>query len=318
MCGSAPSAPQLPQYPNLTPEQQTNLGQQAGASQQMGGAISGVSGQLGQNQNILQMISGLFNSDGTINQGALTSLQQQATQSNQTAGQQGQSALSSLGGLYGQGGSIANTEAAYNSALQGNAPANQQLQFQQQQNFNMMKEQAAQQGITINGDNWQNAVSNSTAGQKLLQNYQQNSNMQNQQYQLGYLGQLGTNLGQLSGVGAQTAATGTSLSQYSQQNPLSMVQSSITNGQGALTPYLTAYQNQLSSAYNPLYQQQIGPYQQQMAQAQANYQGAMGQYNAGQSQLYGGIGLGLQALGSGAGMYNANQNKQGMMALAGA
>lgn len=304
MCGSAPSAPQLPQYPGQTPAEQTNLNQQAGVSSQMGNTVQGVAGQLGQNQNILQMISGLFNSDGTINQNALTSLQQQAAQSNQTAGQQGQSALSSLSGLYGQGGSIQNTETAYNSALQGNAPANQQLQFQQQQNFNKMKEQAAQQGITISGDNWSNAVSSSTAGQKLIQNYQQNSNMQNQQYQLGYLGQLGTNLGQLSGVGAQTAQVGTGLSQYSQQNPLSMVQSSITNGQGALTPYLSAYQNQLSQAYQPLYMQQIGPYQQQMAQAQANYQGAMGQYNAGQSQLWGGIGLGTQLLGTGAGLAN--------------
>ena len=41
-----------------------------------------------------------------------------------------------------------------------------------------------------------------------------------------------------------------------------------------------------------------------MAQAQANYQGAMGQYNSGQSQLWGGIGAGLQLAGTAAGLAN--------------
>lgn len=305
MCGSAPSAPQLPAYPDLTQPQQQNLSQQGGISGQFGNLVSGVSGQLGNNQNILQMISGLFNSDGTVNQNALTNFQQTANQGFQGASTAGMNALNSAGSTLMPGGALSLTQNAYENALQGNAPANQALQFQQQQNFNQMKEQAAQQGITINGDNWQNAVSNSTAGQKLLQNYQQNSNMQNQQYQLGYLGQLGTNMEQLSSSAATNANTGLSLNSYGLQQPLSLVQNSITNGQGALTPYLSQYQNQLSSAYQPLYMQQIGPYQQQMAQAQANYQGAMGQYNAGQSQLYGGIGLGLQAAGTAAGAYSA-------------
>lgn len=289
MCGSAPSAPQLPQYPNLTGAEQTNLGQQAGAAAQTGSVIQGLSGQLGNNQNILQMISGLFNSDGSINQNALTQLQQQAGQSSQTAGTQGQAALSGLGGTQQ---SLASTNQAYQNALQGNVPQNQQLQFQQNQSFQQMQEQAAQQGIQINGTNFSDAVSSSSAGQKLIQNFQQNANIQNQNYALGYTQQLAGNASQLAGAQGTQANTGMGLSSYGTQTPLSYLQGSITNGQGALAPFLSNYQNQLSSAYSPLYQQQIGPYQQQMAQAQANYQGAMGQYNANEGQ----IGMGFQLL----------------------
>lgn len=305
MCGSAPSAPQLPSYPDLTGAQQTNLGQQAGAAQQGGQVLNTVSGQLGNNQNILQMISGLFKSDGTIDQNALAQLQQQATNSSQQAGTAGQSALSSAAGQYGNNGALAQTQNAYTNALQNGAPANQQIQFQQNQNFQQMKEQAAQQGIQINGDSWANATSSSTAGQKLLQNMQQNNNIQNQNYDLGYVGQLAGNMGQLGNTASQTATAGQGLSSYATQTPLNYLQSSITNGQSALFPMLSAYQNQLSSAYQPLYMQQIGPMQQANAQAQANYGGAMGQYNAGQQQLYGGIGLGLQAIGTGAKAYSA-------------
>ena len=297
MCGSPPDAPQLPQYPNLTSAEQTNLGQQASAANQAGSVIQGLSGQLGNNQNILQQISGLFNSDGTVNQNALKQLQQSAAQSTQAAGQQGQAALS---GLTGTNNALGETESAYTNALTNGAPVNQQLQFTQNQNFQALKEQAAQQGIQINGDNWANASSNSTAGQKLLQNTQQNNNIQNQQYQFGYINQLAGNAGQLANTASTQANTGTSLGQYAQQTPLNYAQSSVTNGQSALFPFLTNYQNQLMSGYQPLYQQQLGPYQQQMAQQQANYQAGLQQYNAGQSQMMGWANLGLSALGTGA------------------
>lgn len=294
MCGSAPSAPQLPAYPSLTPAQQTNLGQQAGISQQFGNVVQGATSQLGANQNILQQIAGLFNADGTINQNAVTQLQQMTQGQTSAAGAAGTQALSGLGGT---NNALAQTQQAYTSALEGKGPANQQLQYQQQQNFMAMQEQAAQQGIKITGTDWSNAVSDSTAGQKLIQNFQQNANIQNQQYQLGYLGQLGTNMGQLAGVGAQQAATGTGLAQYAQGTPLGYLGQSISGGLSALAPLLSSYQGQLSSAYEPLYMQQIGPYEQQLAQAQANYQGSMGQYNASQNQLMGWGQLGGQLLG---------------------
>lgn len=284
MCGSAPSAPALPAYPDLTPQEQANLGQQSGISSQYGNIVQGASQQLGQNQNILQQISGLFNKDGSLNQSALAQLQQQSGASTQAAGVAGQSALN---GLSGTQTSLNATNTAYQNALQNGAPANQQIAFQQNQNFQAMKQQAAQQGIQINGDNWANATSSSTAGLKLLQNAQQNNNIQNQNYNLGYLSQAAGNMGQLSSAQNQQASTGTSLGSYATQTPLNYLQSSITNGQSALSPLLQAYQSQLTGAYQPLYMQQIGPYQQQMAQAQANYQGALNQYNGSQAQIQG-------------------------------
>jgi len=315
MCGSAPSAPVLPQYPDLTPQEQTNLGQQATAAGMGSNMLSTVSGQLGNNQQILQMISGLFNSDGTVNQNALAQLQQSAKQATTAAGTQGQAAL---GGVGGATSALGATAQAYQNALQGNVPQNQQLAFTQNQNFQAMKEQAAQQGIQINGDSWASATSNSTAGQRLIQNMQQNNNIQNQQYALGYTQQLAGNMGQIAGAGATQAGTGMGLSQYSQQTPLGYVGQSITGGQSALSPLLSNYQQQLSSAYQPLYMQQIGPYQQQMAQAQANYQAAMNQYNAGQNQMMGWANLGMQGLGIGASLYNSSQMAGALGKLGGA
>jgi len=304
MCGKAPSAPQLPQYPNLTPEQQGILGQWQGATNQMGGVVGGVSGQLGQNQNVLQMISGLFNPDGSINQNAVTQLQQMTQGQTSAAGAAGTAALQGLGGTTT---SLGATNTAYQNALQGKVPQNQQLAYQQNQAFLQMQEQAAQQGIKITGTDFSNAVSDSSAGQKLIQNFQQNANIQNQNYALGYTQQLAGNMGQLAGAGNTQATTGMGLANYAQQTPLGYLGQSISQGQGALMPYLQSYQTGLSNLYQPYYMQQIGPYQQQMAQAQANYQAAMNQYNAGQNQMMGWANLGMQGLGMGLSAYGGSQ-----------
>ena len=148
MCGSAPSAPQLPQYPGMTAGETNITNQQTNALNTQGNMINTVSGQLSNNQNILQMISGLFNQDGTINQNALTQLQQQSQASTQTAGQAGQAQLAGMAGTQGAENA---TASAYTNALNNGAPANQQIAYQQNQNFLQMQQQAAQQGITING-----------------------------------------------------------------------------------------------------------------------------------------------------------------------
>lgn len=302
MCGSAPSAPTLPQYPNLTPEQQSILGQWQSSINQQGAINQGVAGQLQGNQAVLQQLSGLINPDGSINQNALATLQQQSQQSLQSQGQAGNAALAYLNNLYGTGGAVQAQTQAYQDALAGNVPANKQMEFQQTQSWNQLKEQAAQRGIQIQGDNWNSATSNSTAGQKLIQNFAQNAGIQNQNYQLGFLNTAGQNLAALSGVGAQTASTGMGLSQNPMATQTGLLGQSISQGMGALTPYLQNYQTGLSNIYQPYYMQQIGPYQQQMAQAQANYQAQLQQYQANQGML-GGIGslagMGIGALAGG-------------------
>lgn len=279
MCKSAPSAPALPQYPDLTDAEKTNLGQQAGAAQDFGNVISSTSGQLGQNTDILQTISGLFNPDGSINQDALTQLQTTAKAGNTASSNTGIAAMNAAGSTLMPGGSFSQTDDAYKTALAGGAPANKQIGFQQKQNFQQMQQQAAAQGIKITGDSFANAVSNSTAGQKLIQNFQQNANIQNQNYDLGYLSQLTGNMGQIANSAATNANTGTAAMSAGVGNPLNLVSNSISQGQSALAPLLSSYQQSLVSGYQPLYMQQIGPYQQQMAQAQANYQAQMNQAN---------------------------------------
>jgi len=316
MCGSPPDAPQLPAFPNLTPDEQKILGQWGSSLNQQGNILSTAGNQLSQNQNILQQISGLFNSDGTLNQSKLAELSSTQQQAQQGQAQAGQSALSYLNNIYGNNGLAQTATTAYQNALNGNVPANQQMEFTQNQNFQALKEQAAQQGIQINGDSWKNATSSSTAGQKLLQNYQQNANIQNNNYQLGYLQQAGANLQGIAGAGQTTAGTAQSLYGNALSQPLGYLQSSITNGMSALTPYLTQYQQGLSSLYQPYYMQQQNTYNAQVAQQMAQYQGNLNSYSAGQNQMMGWANLGMQGLGLGANAYAANQNKQGMMALA--
>lgn len=295
---SMPGAPQLPQFPQFSQQEQNilnNLNQSVG---QQNTVTQGVGTQLGQNQQILQLVSGLFNPDGSINQNAIANLQQYVQGTNQQAGAAGSTALSALSG---NNQALAATQSQYINALNGNVPANQQLQYTTQQNFNQMKEQAAQQGIQINGDNWNAATSNSTAGQKLLQDFQQNANIQNQNYQLGYLGQLSGNMGQIAGAGATQANTGLGLSGYAQQNPLNYLNQSISGGMGALTPYLTSYQSSLGNQFTPYWNQTMGIYGQQTAQQQADYQAALQKVQANQSFLNGIGSIAGTAIGYGMG-----------------
>lgn len=299
MCNSAPSAPQLPSFPGLTSDE-SNILQQMGMSlSQFSQLISGTGSQLSGNQQVLQQMSGLLNPDGSVNQTALQSLQQRTQQSLSTQSTAAQGALGYLGNLYSPGGVAQAQTTAYQNALNGNIPANQQLQFTTGQNFQAMKEQAAQQGIIINGDDWNSATSSSTAGQKLLQNFQQNYNIQNQNYQLGYLNTAGANMSALSSTAANTANTGLSLANNANNAQLGYLGQSITSGQSALAPLLTSFQGGLSQEYTPYEAQQLGPYQQAMAQAQATYQAGLQGYQGSQSNMFGLGSLGTQALGMG-------------------
>lgn len=299
MCGSPPSAPQLPQYPNLTSQEQQLLTQQGLSVNQLQQLIQGVGGQLSANRGILQQVSGLYDQNGNINPTAAAQLQQQTQNALQAQGSAGTSAVNYINSLYGQGGVAQAQAQAYQQALTQGAPANQQIAFQQKQSFQAMQEQAAQQGIQINGTDWNSATSDSTAGQRLIQNFQQNANIQNQNYQLGYLGQAAQNISSLGFGTSMTGNMGGNLLGTATQTPLQYVGQSISGGPSALAPYLTQYQNSLQSLYQPYYMQQIGPYQQQMAQQQANYQAGLTQYNAGQNQMMGWGSLAAQ-LGSSA------------------
>jgi hypothetical protein len=287
MCGSPPSAPQLPSYPGLTPDETNILSQQGLSLQQFNAIINGGQSQLTQNQNILQGISGLYNPDGSINQTALSSLQQRTSQAMTTQSGAGQSMLNSVASMYGAGGVGTQMGQVFSNALQGNVPTNQALQYQNTQNFAAMKEQAAQQGIIINGDDWNSATSDSTAGQKLIQNFSQNASIAQNNYSLGFLQTAGQNMQALTGTASTLANTGSAMTQGAANYPLGLVSNAISQGPMALSPLLSQYQTGLQNYYQPYYMQQVGPYQQQMAQQQMNYTAGLNQYNASQNQMMG-------------------------------
>lgn len=177
----------------------------------------------------------------------------------------------------------------YQNALQGKIAPNQMMAQQKQEAWAQMVQQAAQQGIKINGSNPQSAVSQSTAGNQQIADFNKSWAAQEQNYNLGQ---------QQIGLQAQGQALGQQNQQY--QNTL--------GGYNALSGMNTQMQQ-------PYQQQTLGQYQQQTNQVMSNAdianQNAM---NAYQQQLQQ---LGLNYNNALAGYQNSMGLASGIGSLAG-
>lgn len=287
MCGSAPAAPQLPQYPGLSPEEQKILDKEGLTLDQFNQLIQGSGTSLAQNKNVLQQISGLYDSQGNIDQKALADLKARTSGQLSQSQDVGSAALGYLKNYFGGSGtpgdpsapgtgSVAQTQSdVYKAALEGTGAVNAATTQKQARDFLALKDSLAQRGIMVNGDTVEKATSDSTAGQRAIQLFQQNIAAENSQERLGYIQTLG---GQVAGTvgaagGASTAGTNATATQ------MGYTTGAATQDISTLAPMLAQYQQGLSMNYQPYYMQQQGVYQQQMAQAQANYQAGMNQFN---------------------------------------
>ena len=162
----------------------------------------------------------------------------------------------------------------YQNSLTGNIPQNQALEQQKQEAWNQMVQQAAQQGIKINGSSPQSAVSQSTAGNQQIADFNKSWGAQEQNYNLGQQ-QLGLQAQQAGNAQANTQYTNT-LGGY---NTLSGMNTSMQQPYAAQTQgqYQQAT-NQVTSDANIANQNAMNAYQQQLQQVGLNYNSQLAGY----------------------------------------
>jgi hypothetical protein len=241
----------------------------------------------------------------------LTPQQQQILQQQQ----QGLTQFGNVLGNFGQNpyqqqqGNIANQELSnYSNALQGNNPPSQAIEQQKARDWKQTIEQAGQQGIRLSGDTPESAVSESTAGNQIIQDFNKRYGYLTQQYNLGQQ-QIGQQAFQ-GGLGLASQALGTQAGAYGQ------------------------YGNAAQNLYAPYQQQQLGQfgvqtqqaltnadianqnatnqYQGQLGQTTANYNNALLGYNQNLGLLNNILGIGGSIIGRGltSGGTGNNQNQQ--------
>lgn len=301
MCGSPPDAPKLPAFPGLTPEEQSILQKEGLTLDQFNQLIQGTGTSLAQNKQILQQISGLYDAQGNLDQAALADLKTRTQGQLAQAQGVGSAALGYLQNYFGTGGGagtgstgtgtgasnvpgVAQAQAeAYKTALTGTGAVNEATKQRQQRDFITLKDSLAQRGIMVTGDTPEQATSDSTAGQRAIQLFQQNIAAENSSERLGYISTLG---GQVAGtVGAAGSASG--LGSNATNTAIGYTSSAAVNPQATLAPLLMNYQTGLSNYYQPYQTQQLGPYQQALNQAQMNYTAGLNQYQATEGQMLG-------------------------------
>lgn len=302
MCDSPPDAPALPQFPGLTPDEQSILQKEGLTLDQFNQLISGTGTSLAQNKQVLQQISGLYDAQGNIDQTFLNDLKTRTRGQLTQAQGVGSSALGYLQNYFGSGGGstgasgapgapgasnvpgVAQAQAdAYTTALTGTGAVNVATSQQQQRDFIALKDSLSQRGIMVNGDTYDKATSDSTAGQRAIQLFQQNVAAQNSSERLGYISTLG---GQVAGTVA-AAQGSTSTGTNATNTSMGYLNNASTTSASTLSPLLSQYQNNLGAYYQPYQTQQLGPYQQALDQANMNYTAGLNQYNAQENQLMG-------------------------------
>lgn len=141
----------LPQVPGMTAEETAALNSQRNNMNQM----QTLGGQYG---NVNQSLSGLYDSAGNINPAALEAYKQQV-----------QNYQQSQQGIYNTALGTGQAENdLYMKALNGTGPVSVGLQQQKAKDFETFKQAAGQRGIKIQGDSFDNATSDSTAGIRML------------------------------------------------------------------------------------------------------------------------------------------------------
>src|SRR5205823_2641062 len=120
----------------------------------------------------------------------MTPQEQQLLQQQQGYLQQLQQLVGSYGNNpYLQQSQQANSQALtnYQNALSGNIPQNQMIEQQKAREWAQTMQQAAQQGIRISGNSPESAVSQSTAGNQIIQDFTKRYGALEQNYNLGQI-----------------------------------------------------------------------------------------------------------------------------------
>lgn len=235
--------PQLPNYPGLTPEQQSLL------------------------QQIQQYMT---QSQGAINSYGNNPYLQQSQQASQQA--------------------LTN----YQNSLTGNIPQNQAIAQQKERDWAQTKALASSKGIRLTGDSPEKAISSSTAGNQIIQDFNKRYGALEQNYQLGQQ-QIGMQAQQQGNQQANTQYQNTlggyqTLGQLA-QNPLNIY------GQQQLGQF-GVNTNQAMTNADIANQNAMNQYQRQVQQLGLNYNSQLAGYQNSMGLLSGAAQLGGTAIGA--------------------
>lgn len=265
-----------PSVPGLSRAEKELLLKQGVTLDQMNEILAGETGAIEANRELLQQFTGLYNEDGTLNQGAVDQLKGKIME--QQALEEGIStdALQYLKNIFQptgyqtQSGQIAQQELdRYQRALQGDIPLTEAQKRQEDQAFQKLKESAGQRGIMIEGDDVFTATSQSTAGNQLLSNLRSDvlSNRQSlgeAELQRGYqanMGRLGLGLDERGQLGSFAG----NLVQAPGSAQLGFLNQSMATTPASLLPSYQGLQGGYGAATQPYQQQRYLGFQNQLA-----------------------------------------------------
>lgn len=170
--------PKTPSVPPLPPEAVENLRKQGVTLDMLNDILGQERGVLERNRGVLQRFSGIFNADGTPNQVAIDNLRDRIFATRQQQEEIGQQGLDVLGGILNRSDleeasdRIGLLEAQrLEAALRGDIPISEGQRQREAEDFARLKEAAGQRGIRIEGDTFDTASSQSTAGNQLIKRF---------------------------------------------------------------------------------------------------------------------------------------------------
>lgn len=280
--------PDLPQYPGLTPEEQKILKSQNMSVDQLNEIVSGNADTVKANRELLKGISGIFDESGNVNQGALKSLQDRTRQQldqQEAIGQKGMDYLSQFFSNAAGPMTAEITKAAqdrYLRALKGELPVTLATQDQAKKDFEQLKEAAGQRGIRIDGDTFDSATSESTAGIRLIGEFKKNYNLKVEGERQAELQTGAQTLGTLSSIATSNLNAVGSIGQIAAgvRSPQLGILGSLETSGTSLIPQIQAVSGQQGNILNFLRSIDVGQFQQQTQQELYDYQHEQGILNS--------------------------------------
>ena len=286
--GSIPNVPD-PRYlekipmPEMTQQEKQSLERMGINIDQLNKILSGEYGSLQQNQNILRSLSGIYDQNGNVNQGAVNSLRQLVQSTQQQENQLNQNALNQLQGTLNPTQLETASDAVgmaeiqrLNDALSGNLSPSNAIMNQEKSEFARLKEAAGQRGIKIEGNDLYGATSQSTAGNQLLNDLRSNFSARRDTERQNIINQsTSSNLNRL-GFGLNRQNQVYNQAQGLRSDPssqaLGFMRESQTYSPATLSPYYSNLNENLMNYASPYANQRMTEYKGDVNTAQYNNQ----------------------------------------------
>lgn len=267
--------PDYPDYPGLTADEQKLLAAQKMNVDQLNDIVSGDVAAVKANRQLLNGVTGLFDENGEVNQGALKDLQGRVQAQMKQRDALGQKGLDYMGSFFDTNAGpmeqeiVKAAQARYLRALKGDLPVSEGTKDQFATQFAQLKEAAAQRGIKIEGDDWNSATSSSTAGVRLISEFTKRYNLAVEGEREHALDQGPGTLGTLQNISLSNFNTASSVAQY--PAALGFLEKSGSLGT-SLIPQISAVNSGYGSILGTLRGEDMGAYNAKVREADMAFQ----------------------------------------------